>query len=65
MSLVGRKAPEFKAQAVIKDKIHGGFSLSDFIASGIGSWFISIKLSSCRTTSRTDSSNFAQFTSLL
>lgn len=30
MSLVGKKAPEFKAKAVIKDKIYDDFCLSDF-----------------------------------
>lgn len=30
MSLVGQKAPEFKAKAVIKDKIFEDFSLSEF-----------------------------------
>jgi len=30
MSLVGKKAPEFKAKAVVKDKIYDDFSLSDF-----------------------------------
>ncbi|MBM3184133.1 MAG: peroxiredoxin [Chlamydiae bacterium] len=30
MSLVGKKAPPFKAKAVIKDQIHENFSLSDF-----------------------------------
>ncbi len=30
MSLVGKKAPEFKAKAVIKDKFYDDFSLSDF-----------------------------------
>ncbi|MDE3056007.1 MAG: peroxiredoxin [Verrucomicrobiota bacterium] len=30
MSLVGKKAPEFKAKAVIQDKIHEDFCLSDF-----------------------------------
>jgi peroxiredoxin (alkyl hydroperoxide reductase subunit C) len=31
MSIIGRKAPEFKAKAVIKDKIYEDFCLSDFI----------------------------------
>lgn len=31
MTLVGKKAPDFKARAVIKDKILDDFSLSDFI----------------------------------
>ena len=31
MSIIGRKAPEFKAKAVIKDKIFEDFCLSDFI----------------------------------
>jgi peroxiredoxin (alkyl hydroperoxide reductase subunit C) len=31
MSIVGRKAPEFKAKAVVKDKIYEDFCLSDFI----------------------------------
>ncbi len=30
MSLVGKKAPEFKAKAVIKDKFYDDFSLSDY-----------------------------------
>ncbi len=30
MSLVGKKAPEFKAKAVVKDKIYDDFCLSDF-----------------------------------
>lgn len=30
MSLIGKKAPEFKAKAVVKDKILDDFSLSDF-----------------------------------
>ncbi len=30
MSLVGKRAPEFKAKAVIKDKIYEDFCLSDF-----------------------------------
>jgi peroxiredoxin (alkyl hydroperoxide reductase subunit C) len=30
MSLVGKKAPEFKAKAVVKDKIFDDFCLSDF-----------------------------------
>jgi peroxiredoxin (alkyl hydroperoxide reductase subunit C) len=31
MSLVGKKAPEFKAKAVIKDNVYEDFCLSDFI----------------------------------
>jgi peroxiredoxin 2/4 len=31
MSLVGKKAPEFKAKAVIKNKIYEDFSLSDYV----------------------------------
>ena len=31
MSLVGKKAPEFKAKAVIKDKFYDDFCLSDFL----------------------------------
>lgn len=31
MSLVGKKAPEFKAKAVVKDKVYDDFSLSDFL----------------------------------
>lgn len=31
MSLVGKKAPEFKAKAVVKDKIYDDFCLSDFL----------------------------------
>lgn len=30
MSLVGKKAPEFQAKAVVKDKTHDAFRLSDF-----------------------------------
>jgi peroxiredoxin 2/4 len=30
MSMIGKKAPEFKAKAVVKDKILDDFSLSDF-----------------------------------
>ena len=39
MSLVGRKAPEFKAKAVIKDKIYDDFCLSDFIGKYIVFFF--------------------------
>lgn len=31
MSLVGKKAPEFKAKAVVKDKVYDDFCLSDFV----------------------------------
>ncbi len=31
MTLVGQKAPDFKAKAVIKDKIYDDFSLSDYL----------------------------------
>ena len=31
MTLVGKKAPEFKAKAVIKDKIYDDFCLSDYL----------------------------------
>ena len=31
MSLVGKKAPEFRAKAVVKDKVYDDFCLSDFL----------------------------------
>lgn len=31
MSIVGKKTPQFKAQAVIKDKVYDSFSLSNFL----------------------------------
>src|ERR1700752_3793085 len=31
MSLIGKKAPEFKAKAVVRDKIYEDFCLSDFV----------------------------------
>ncbi len=39
MSLVGKKAPEFKAKAVIKDKIYDDFCLSDFVGKYIVFFF--------------------------
>jgi len=39
MSLVGEKAPEFKAKAVIKDKFYEDFSLSDFLGKYIVFFF--------------------------
>ena len=39
MSLVGKKAPEFKAKAVIKDRFLDGFSLSDLVGKYIVFFF--------------------------
>jgi peroxiredoxin (alkyl hydroperoxide reductase subunit C) len=39
MSLVGKKAPDFKAKAVIKDKIFDDFCLSDFVGKYIVFFF--------------------------
>ncbi|HSX27139.1 MAG TPA: peroxiredoxin [Chlamydiales bacterium] len=39
MSLVGKKAPEFKAKAVVKDKVYDDFSLSDFLGKYIVFFF--------------------------
>src|ERR1700676_3644019 len=39
MSLVGKKAPDFKAKAVVKDKIYDDFCLSDFIGKYIVFFF--------------------------
>jgi len=39
MSLVGKKAPDFKAKAVMKDKILDDFSLSDFLGKYIVFFF--------------------------
>src|ERR1700755_2084136 len=39
MTLVGRKAPEFKAKAVVKDKIFEDFCLSDFLGKYIVFFF--------------------------
>jgi peroxiredoxin 2/4 len=39
MSLVGRKAPDFKAKAVVKDKFYDDFCLSDFIGKYIVFFF--------------------------
>src|ERR1700687_2947813 len=39
MSLVGEKAPDFKAQAVLKDKILDDFCLSDYLGKYIVFFF--------------------------
>ena len=39
MSLVGKKAPDFKAKAVVKDKIYDDFCLSDFTGKTIVFFF--------------------------